>query len=93
MKVDYAPRARADLAEIGEHSRHTFGPAVASALETYMRATIARIAVMPESGATVPEREGVRMVSLVRYPFKIFYSASEDAVTILHVRHTARRPW
>jgi plasmid stabilization system protein ParE len=66
---------------------------VASALETYMRATIARIAAMPESGASVPERESVRMVPLVRYPLRIFYSASEGAVTILHVRHTARRPW
>jgi toxin ParE1/3/4 len=66
---------------------------VAVARETYMRATIARIAAMPESGAAVPEREGVRMVSLVRYPFKIFYSVSEDAITILHIRHTARRPW
>jgi toxin ParE1/3/4 len=93
MRVRYAPRARADLAEIGEYSRHAFGPAVASGLETYMRATIARIAVMPESGAAVPEREGIRMISLVRYPFKIFYSVSKDTVTILHVRHTARRPW
>jgi toxin ParE1/3/4 len=93
MKVNYAPRARADLAEIGEYSRQTFGPAVASALETYIRATIARIAAMPESGASVPERDRVRVVSLVRYPFRIFYSASEDTVTILHVRHTARRPW
>jgi plasmid stabilization system protein ParE len=50
MKLNYAPQARADLAEIGEYSRLLFGPAVASSLETYMRATIARIAAMPESG-------------------------------------------
>lgn len=93
MKVDYAPRARADLVEIGEYSRTAFGSAVASALETYVRATVARIAAMPESGVPVPEREGVRVVSLVRYPFRIFYSVTEDTVTILHVRHAARRPW
>jgi toxin ParE1/3/4 len=93
MKVNYAPRARADLAEIAEYSRKAFGSTVASALETYMRATIARIAAMPESGVSVTEREGLRVVPLVRYPFRIFYSASEGIVTILHVRHTARRPW
>lgn len=93
MRVDYAPRARADLADIGEHSRRTFGQRVASALETYIRATVARIAAMPESGEEVPERQGVRVIPLVRYPFRIFYTVVGDTVTILHIRHTARRPW
>jgi len=93
MKVDYAPRAQADLAHIGEHSRRNFGPTVAAALEIYIRATVARIAAMPESGEIVTEREGVRVVPLVRYPFRIFYTVSRDTVTILHIRHTARRPW
>ena len=43
MKVDYTPRAKTDLVEIGEYSRKTFGLAVASALETYMRATVAAL--------------------------------------------------
>jgi plasmid stabilization system protein ParE len=72
MKVAYAPRAVADLSEIGVQSRRTFGSAVAAALETYIRATVARIAVMPESGQRLPERPAVRVVPLVRYPFKIF---------------------
>ena len=93
MKVDYAPRAQADLVEIGEYSHRTFGRAVASALEIYIRLTVARIAAMPESGEVIPEREGVRVVPLVRYPFRIFYSVVRDTVTILHIRHTARRPW
>jgi plasmid stabilization system protein ParE len=66
MKVDYTPRAKTDLVEIGEYSRKTFGLTVASALETYMRATVARIAAMPESGVSIPNREGVRVVPLVR---------------------------
>ena len=93
MKVDYAPRARADLVEIGDYTRTAFGSAAASALETYIRATVARVAAMPDSGVLVPEREGVRMVPLVRYPFRIFYALSDETVTILHIRHTARRPW
>jgi len=77
MKVDYTPRAKTDLVEIGEYSRKTFGLTVASALETYMRATVARIAAMPESGVSIPNREGVRVVPLVRYPFRIFYAVIE----------------
>jgi toxin ParE1/3/4 len=93
MRVEYAPRARADLIEIADYSRIQFGRAVATALETYIRATIARIAAMPESGERVPDRAGVRVTSLVRYPFRIFYTASADTITILHIRHTSRRPW
>jgi len=93
MNVEYTPRARSDLDQIGFRSRRVFGPAVAVALETFIRATIARIAVMPESGLRLPRRPGVRVVPLVRYPFKIFYTVGRDTVFILHIRHAARRPW
>jgi toxin ParE1/3/4 len=93
MNVSFAPRADRDLRTIGARSRTVFGDAVAAALETHIRATIARIAVMPQSGLRVPRRHGVRMVPLVRYPFKIFYSVAEDTVTILHIRHASRRSW
>ncbi len=93
MKAEYAPRALADLAVLGERSRRVFGDAVAQALETYIRATIARLAVMPEAGQQLPERAGVRVVSLIRYPYKIFYTVTAETLTILHIRHAARRPW
>jgi toxin ParE1/3/4 len=38
-------------------------------------------------------REGVRVVSLGHYPYKIFYRVTLDAVEILHIRHAARRSW
>jgi toxin ParE1/3/4 len=75
MKVEYAPRAIADLRKIGEQSRRAFGEAVAVALETYIRATVARIAVIPDGAQQLPQRPGVRVVPLVRYPFKIFYTS------------------
>jgi len=93
MKVEYAPRAIADLRKIGEQSRRAFGEAVAVALETYIRATVARIAVIPDGAQQLPQRPGVRVVPLVRYPFKIFYTLIADRIIILHIRHAARRPW
>jgi plasmid stabilization system protein ParE len=93
MRVDYAPQAAADLIEIGEWSRRVFGDPVAAALETYIRATIVRVAAMPEIGRRLPRRPDVRVVPLVRYPFKIFYTVGNDVVTILHIRHGARRLW
>jgi hypothetical protein len=35
----------------------------------------------------------VRVVPLGRYPYKIFYRVTKDAVEILHVHHAAREPW
>ncbi len=93
MNVAYTPRAAADLVQIGAYSRKAFGPAVAAALETFIRATLARLAVAPESGQRVPQRPGVRAVPLVRYPFKIFYTVRGDTITNLHIRQAARRPW
>ena len=93
MKVQYAPRAAADLARIGIRSRRVFGDRAAATLETYIRATVARIAAIPESGQRVPERPGVRAIPLIRSPFKIFYTIAGGTVTILHIRHAARRRW
>lgn len=70
-----------------------FGPAVAAALETFMRPTIARLAVFPESGQSLPKRPGVWVVPLVRYPSKILYTVRGETLTLIHIRHAARRPW
>jgi plasmid stabilization system protein ParE len=35
----------------------------------------------------------MRVMPLVRYPFKIFYRIVGDTVRVLHIRHAARRPW
>ena len=74
MRVEYAPRARGDLVRIARRSRRVLGPTVAAALETYIRATVARIAAIPEIGERLQERPEVRVVPLVRYPFRIFYT-------------------
>ena len=93
MNVEFAPRATTDLARIGARSRRVFGPAVAAALETFIRATIARLAAFPESGVRMQLRRNVWVVPLVRYPFKIFYTFDQDTITVLPIRHAARRAW
>jgi plasmid stabilization system protein ParE len=55
--------------------------------------TVVGIAATPEIGRLLAERPQVRVVPLVRYPFKIFYTFDEETIAILHIRHAARRPW
>jgi toxin ParE1/3/4 len=93
MNVEFTRRATSDLTRIGVRSRRVFGPAVAAALETFIRATIARLAIFPESGSHLERRPKVFVVPLVRYPFKIFYTFDRNTLTILHIRHAARRAW
>jgi toxin ParE1/3/4 len=49
------------------------------------------LADFPRIGHLADET-GVRVISVVRYPFLIFYAidTTEDEVVILHVRHTAQ---
>jgi toxin ParE1/3/4 len=92
MKVEYSKRATADLRKVSADSR-AFGDAIAAAVEKKIRETIAHLADHPEAYAPVAERPGMRVVPLVRYPYKIFYRVRIDGIRILHIRHTSRRPW
>ena len=93
MKVEFTNRAVRDLRNIATHSRHHFGERVAAALEARFREIAVQLAQAPESGPDVQQRSGMRVLPLQRYPFKVFYRIIGDTVRIVHVRHTARRPW
>jgi toxin ParE1/3/4 len=67
---------------------------VALAVERRLHLVIARIARWPESAQRVAERPGVRVTALVRYPYKVFYRTTDEAVVILHIHHSSRQaPW
>lgn len=89
MRVVYTGAALQDLDAILSFIAANF-PAAYSDFETRMREIERRIGQWPESAQAVAQRPGVRMVPLVRYPYKIFYRVDPDAVVILHIRHAAR---
>ena len=93
MRVEYSRRAVADLRKISVDSRRTFGDRVAEALESRIRTVVDLVSREPLSTPEVEQRPGLHVVPLTRYPFKIFYRIVDDSVRILHIRHTARRPW
>lgn len=93
MKVEYSNRALADLRKLSAGSQATFGHRVAAALEARIRAIVEQIRHAPESAPRVDQRPGVRVLPLIRYPYKVFYRNFDDTVRILHIRHTSRRPW
>ena len=92
-KVEFTKRAVKDLRDIAAHSHRQFGRRVAAALEQRIRDITIQIGNAPDSAPLVEQRPGMRVLPLLRYPFKIFYRVIGDTVRIVHIRHTARRPW
>jgi toxin ParE1/3/4 len=45
----------------------------------------------PQAGHMTSTR-GVRVITVLRYPYGLFYTLTEDEAVVLRVRHTARRP-
>ena len=93
MKVEFTKRAVNDLREIAAHSHQQFGQRVTAALEQRIRDITIQIGNAPDSAPRVEQRPGMRVLPLLRYPFKVFYRVVGDTVRIVHIRHTARRPW
>jgi toxin ParE1/3/4 len=93
MRVVYSPRAIRDLERIGAYYRSVADNRIAEAIAKRIERVIDRLAHRPQSAPAVIGRPGVRVVLVARYPYKIFYRLRGDAVEILHIRHTARRPW
>jgi toxin ParE1/3/4 len=92
MKLVYSRRALADLDQIKAYYAANASPAIAEAIGRRLENVIDRIRRVPEAAPRVSQRSQVRVVAVVRYPFRIFYRVRADAVDILHIRHTSRRP-
>jgi plasmid stabilization system protein ParE len=82
MKVVYTAAALQDLDDIADWLAVHY-PAVAPAVERRIRAVIARIGRWPESARRSARRPGVRTVPVGRYPYRIFFRVTAEAVEIL----------
>ncbi len=93
MKVRYTDEALRNLDEILEFIELNY-PTITAAFEGRVRAIERRIAKWPNSAVEVEQRPGVRVVSLIRFPYKLFYRINADVIEVLHIHHAARRePW
>ena len=93
MNVRYSPRATSDLQSIFEYLTER-SPLGAVNVLTAIYAAIEFIRRYPDA-AQATRIEGVRAKVIQRYRFKIFYRLvpGDDAIEIVHVRHTSRRSW
>ena len=92
MKVVYTSAALRDLTEIADWLTLHY-PTLAPAVERRIRTVVERLGQRPENAQRSNKRPSVRVVPVGRYPYNIFYRITADAVEILHIHHSARRPW
>ena len=89
MTIVFTAGARADLDNILAYTKR-YHPRQLSKLEERIKNVIARVERRPRSATAVTQRSEVRVVLLIRYPFKIFFREIPGGVEILHIYHTAR---
>jgi len=92
MKVVYTDAALRDLDDITNWLTAHY-PGLGAAVERRLRIVVAHVARWPQSMRPSAHRPGVRVASLGRFPYKIFYRVNGEAVEILHIHHAAREPW
>jgi toxin ParE1/3/4 len=90
MKVRYTPRARDDLQTIFSYLDQV-SPSGAKSVKRALERRIRRLADIP-SMAPATQEPGIYELSIVRYPYKVYYRVENDEVRIVHIRHTSRRP-
>ena len=90
MKVSYSKSAVADLIAIADYIRDR-NPRAADEVEKRIRASIGQLEVFPSIGRPTDD-PSIRMFSIVRYPYLVFYEVGVDEVVIHHIRHAHRKP-
>jgi toxin ParE1/3/4 len=92
MKLIYSRRALADLDEITAYYAANASPATAASIGNRLGAVVDRVCRLPKAAPRVSQRSQVRVIAVIRYPFRIYYRLRGDTIDILHIRHTSRRP-
>lgn len=92
MKAVYTAAALGDMAEIAEWLSIHY-PSLAPAVAQRIRQVVSVVERWPESAPRSGKRPGVRVASVGKYPYRIFYRVVADRVEILHIHHAARLHW
>jgi toxin ParE1/3/4 len=92
MRIVFSETALADLDQIFKYLASNY-PALIEPVEQRINSVLARLQEWPESARRVTQRTNTRVVPLIRYPYRIFYRLTDDAIVVVHIRHTSREPW
>jgi toxin ParE1/3/4 len=90
MRIRYTPRARNDLDEIFQY----INPRNPRGAANVLRAIDASVELLAKNARASVRSDDpdIRVKTVSRYPYRIFYRIEGEAVAIVHIRHASRRP-
>jgi toxin ParE1/3/4 len=93
MRIEHSNRALQDLRTLAADAQRATALKLPRRLGSGCAILSIRLATSPRVRRASKGRPGVHVIPLIKYPYKIFYRITENAVRILHIRHTSGRPW
>lgn len=90
MRGVYTSPALDDLSDILRFIAAEF-PSAHAGFVARLRLIEHRLDRWPQSARQVAGHLDVRVIPFVRYPYRLFYRITPEAVEILHIHHAARR--
>lgn len=91
MRVRYTLRAQADLDAIFTYL-DARAPVAAQSVKSIIERRIALLAEFPHI-APETDQTGVYELTIVRYPYHVYYEINGDEIWIVHIRDARRQPW
>lgn len=91
MRVRYTPAAFAEREAIFDYLNERSPQAAREVVDLIAR-RIAELADHPHKGHP-SDRKGIYTLWIAPRPYRVFYRIDGEDVVIVHIRHTARRPW
>lgn len=91
MRIIYSGEARTALDGILESIGSNY-PTTYEPFRKHFDAVLARLVEFPESAQSIGAPAGMRVVPLIKYPYRLFYRyrADEKQIEIVYIRHTAQ---
>ena|SRR5215831_2915149 len=91
MRVRYTLQAQSDLDSIYTYLDRC-SPASAQSVKNLIERRISQLADFPFIAPKTSE-SGIYQLTIVQYPYKVYYEIEENEVRILHIRDSRRQPW
>jgi toxin ParE1/3/4 len=91
MRVRYTPRAFADREAIFEYINRR-NPRAAQEIKAFLERRISELGDLEIRHRMIPNL-GVHALWVGRYPYIIYYRVGKDEISVVHIRHAARRSW
>jgi toxin ParE1/3/4 len=91
MRIRFTQQALDDLGSISAYYR-AISPTVANSVVSEIER---RIGLLSKHPLIAPETDeaGIRELTVIRYPYKVYYRIDDHRIVIMHIRDARRRLW